>query len=277
MKKPGIDARYTYAVARIRALETRLLTDSAFENILEEDSSGALRVLAEFKGYPGMDELLRQGKTPEEALSSSLLETYNLIRGMAEEEELIDPFFRKLDLFASSPGASEGGEGTDTIWNIFRKAWQGNLFLNEYLRIAADLENAKIFLRAKIQLRDKKFLAGCLVEGGYVKPAEFLELFGESMDTVSRRLGGPRYNDVLSAGITAYRSGGKLAVLERDCDNFLMGYIKKAKYFHFGIEPLVSYALAKENEVKNLRVIFIGMENNFKPEETRAYLRNSYV
>lgn len=277
MKKPGIDTRYTYAVARIRALETRLLTDSVFENILEEDLSGALRVLAEFKGYPDMDELLGQGKTLEEILSSNLFNTYSLVRGMAAEEELIDPFFRKLDIFADPHGIPQSGKGTDTIWDVFGNAWRGNLFLSGYLRIAADLENAKIFFRSKIQGRDKKFLSGRLIEGGYLKRVGFLELFDESMDIVSRELGRPKYNDVLSGGIAAYNSSGKLSTLERDCDNFLMSYIKKAKYFHFGIEPLVAYVLAKESEVRNLRVIFIGRENNFKPEETRAYLRNSYV
>jgi V/A-type H+-transporting ATPase subunit C len=41
-------------------------------------------------------------------------------------------------------------------------------------------------------------------------------------------------------------------------DDFLMERLKAAKMVVFGIEPLVGYILAKEHEVKLIRLILIG-------------------
>lgn len=68
-----------------------------------------------------------------------------------------------------------------------------------------------------------------------------------------------------------------IASIEKACDDFLIRYIKEAKYFHFGIEPLISYILAKENEIKNLRIILIGKMNGFDRDYIRRALRRSYV
>jgi len=50
-----------------------------------------------------------------------------------------------------------------------------------------------------------------------------------------------------------------------------------AKYFHFGIEPLVAYLFARENEAKNLKMILAGKKNGFGLDDIRPYLRDSYV
>jgi V/A-type H+-transporting ATPase subunit C len=66
-------------------------------------------------------------------------------------------------------------------------------------------------------------------------------------------------------------------MLEKACDDFLIDYIVRAKYFPFGAEPLVSYILAKENEIKNLRLVLFGKKSGFSSEDIRRLLRNSYV
>ncbi|MDK2799758.1 MAG: V/A-type H+/Na+-transporting ATPase subunit [Clostridiales bacterium] len=45
----------------------------------------------------------------------------------------------------------------------------------------------------------------------------------------------------------------------------------------FGIEPLVAYLMAKENEIKIVRIIMVGKINNISNEIIRERLREAYV
>ena len=53
--------------------------------------------------------------------------------------------------------------------------------------------------------------------------------------------------------------------------------MKKAKTIPFGIEPIIGYIYAKENEIKLIRIIMVGQMNNVPKEVIRERLRDSYV
>jgi V/A-type H+-transporting ATPase subunit C len=86
-----------------------------------------------------------------------------------------------------------------------------------------------------------------------------------------------RYDRLIRDGLGEYEDGASLARFEKLCDDMLIAYLRQAKYFAFGSEPLIAYALAREFETKNLRAIFVGKSNNFKEAEIRELLRESYV
>jgi V/A-type H+-transporting ATPase subunit C len=50
-------------------------------------------------------------------------------------------------------------------------------------------------------------------------------------------------------------------MLEKLSDNYIMAYVRKALFTAFGLEPLIGYLIAKENEIKNLRIIMVGKIN----------------
>jgi V/A-type H+-transporting ATPase subunit C len=68
-----------------------------------------------------------------------------------------------------------------------------------------------------------------------------------------------------------------LATLEKFSDNYLLNYIKPAKFAILGIEPVLGYLLAKEHEIKLLRIIMIGKLNGLSSESIREKLRETYV
>lgn len=277
MRAPGVDTRYTYAVGRIRVLETRLLSESDFETLLEEeDLEALLKVLSEFGEYSKLAESFRNKENLEVLFSNELLDIYNLINKMMYEKEFMEPFFKKLELLMN-PLDKESIELDAYIWNLFYAKWKENMFLKEYIEIAIDLENIKIFFRARLLQRDKGFLNDSLIEDGKTKRNTFLELFDRPQDEIFSKIGSSRYERVVSAGLDEYKNNNSISLLEKACDDFLIDYIKKAKYFHFGMESLIAYVLAKENEIKNLRIILVGMENGFKQDFIRSYLRRSYV
>ncbi|HEX30202.1 TPA: V-type ATP synthase subunit C, partial [Candidatus Poribacteria bacterium] len=54
-------------------------------------------------------------------------------------------------------------------------------------------------------------------------------------------------------------------------------YIRPAKYVAFGIEPLIAYLIAKEHEVKLIRIIMIGKINQLSMDSISERLREPYV
>ena len=59
-------------------------------------------------------------------------------------------------------------------------------------------------------------------------------------------------------------------------DNYLISFLKRAKYVVFGLEPVVAYLLARENEVKMIRMIMIGKLNGLATDLLRSRLRDIY-
>lgn len=67
------------------------------------------------------------------------------------------------------------------------------------------------------------------------------------------------------------------SAFERWCDNLIIEKIRPQKYNPFSIGPLAAYILAKENEIKTVRIILSGKLNELPTESMRERLREMYV
>lgn len=67
------------------------------------------------------------------------------------------------------------------------------------------------------------------------------------------------------------------SAFERWCDNRLMREIQPQKYHTSTIEPLFAWLLARENEIKTVRVILSGKRNALSDDAIRERLREMYV
>ena len=81
---------------------------------------------------------------------------------------------------------------------------------------------------------------------------------------------------------TAYAEGGQAiaessSAFERWCDNRLIQAMKPQKYESFSVGPLVAYVLARENEIKTVRIILSGKQNGFSENSIRERVRDMYV
>lgn len=147
----------------------------------------------------------------------------------------------------------------------------------EYVKKNIDLTNILIFLRLKKQKKDREFLKEVILSRGNIDVDIYENYYNDSVDNFVNRISHTDYYDILSAGIEEYNKNGKLSTIEMLRDNFIMNYIKNAKYISFGIEPLIAYVYAKENEIKAIRIIMVGKLNNIEPEVIKGRLRDIYV
>ncbi len=61
------------------------------------------------------------------------------------------------------------------------------------------------------------------------------------------------------------------------CDNKLTEYMQPQKWEPFTIGPLVAYLLARENEIKSVRIILTAKQNNLDSQIVKERLRKMYV
>lgn len=81
---------------------------------------------------------------------------------------------------------------------------------------------------------------------------------------------------------TEYKEGvneleQSLSFFERWCEDRLIQKIQPQKYNPFSIGPLVAYLLARDNEIKTVRIILLGKLNQLSNQSIRERLRIMYV
>ncbi|HBF8938183.1 TPA: V-type ATPase subunit, partial [Clostridioides difficile] len=66
-------------------------------------------------------------------------------------------------------------------------------------------------------------------------------------------------------------------VFEKLCDDYLMEYVRGAKFKPLTLEPLIAYLYAKESEIKTIRIILTSKLNNIDADTIKERLRDAYV
>lgn len=153
----------------------------------------------------------------------------------------------------------------------------GDAYAIDYLKTTIDFINIKTFIRIRKQKKERQFLSEVLLEGGSIECSVFLGLMSDPVENLVVKLAYTKYHNILKEGFEEYAKSKKVNTLEKLMDNYLMDYIKQGKYVSFGIEPLFSYLLAKETEIRNVRIIMVGKINNIAPTVIRERLRDIYV
>ena len=96
------------------------------------------------------------------------------------------------------------------------------------------------------------------IEGGNLTEKFFIAGYNEQLETFAGSQVIMDCGIVLAESIPMLKESGSFTMLEKLCDNRLMEYVKDSRYKSFGIEAIVGYILAKENEIKAARIIMAG-------------------
>ena len=150
-------------------------------------------------------------------------------------------------------------------------------FVYSLVNAMVDLTNLKMLLRTKLIRRHWEFLEPFLIAGGSFPNEFYRELFRLEFDQISTAYTDTGYSRLLAESVNSLKLSRSLAVFEKLCDNYLISMLKQTKYAIFGIEPLVTYYLAKEMEIKNARIIMVGKINGLGQHAIRERLRDTYA
>jgi V/A-type H+-transporting ATPase subunit C len=151
-----------------------------------------------------------------------------------------------------------------------------DLFIN-YVKDMIDFINIKSAIRIKKQGKDMKFFEDVILPNGNIDKDTVLYTLNDSIENMIHKFRNSKISSGLIKGLDSYRNTNRLTDLERYMDNYLMDLNKPSKYINFGPEPIFSYIIAKETEIKTLRIIMVSKLNNLSPDVIRERVRDLYV
>jgi V/A-type H+-transporting ATPase subunit C len=253
---------YAYSVGRVRALESQLVSKTVFmEAAEEEEFISTLKVIfeagqfkeenLEIQNSEQLDEFLEKERQILDRLASEIL-LEEEIREIAAEERALE------DRLALS-------ESLDYP------------FIKDYLRHRIDLGNLKVFCRIKYLGLPQNRLEMILMQGGFLEASFFLDSFELSFGEVGDRLKASNYQAVWVQATDELLDRETFVILEREQENFLMHYLRKAKYIVFGPEPVFAYILAKKRELQLIRFLGVGKLNQVPAEIIKERISETYV
>lgn len=143
-------------------------------------------------------------------------------------------------------------------------------YVAKYVRKLADVTNLKTLLRIRMLGRTEEELKESIVPGGELSVDTLVRaLRSDSAVAVLKETGyGSLCSESMEQGFTAF---------EKACDDYLMDYVKDAKYKTLTPEPVAAYILAKETEAKCVRIIMTCKLQDIDAETIKERVREAYV
>lgn len=319
--------QYTYAVARIRALEASLFSSSTIEQLLAcKDEAACLRFLQE-KGWGGTD-------TPQSAdaiLTKEREKIWENIRGMGVDMDVFavlsypnvfhnlkaavkavytgkenlpvfykDGLIEKNEMLRALKDRDYGAlpkmmreaaqEAMETLMHsgdgqlcdvIIDRACMDAMLaagqsakdsvIRDYAESTIAVTNIKIAVRAAKTGKSIEFMKRAMAPCREINIEKLMTAALGGMDAVIEYLEHHGY------GEAALSLRDSLSAFERWCDNRIIQAMKPQKMNAFSVGPLVAYVIARENEIKTVRIILTCKQNGLPEEAIRERIREMYV
>lgn len=122
-----------------------------------------------------------------------------------------------------------------------------------------------------------EFLRENLIPGGLIETGLYARCLGESLENFAAATQFSPYGQLCDEAVKSYQATGLLTAFERLADDYVTAYVKAAKLRPAGLEVLVAYFVAKQAELKNVRIAIAGKLNNIAADVLRERLRETYV
>ncbi|MEA4849354.1 MAG: V-type ATP synthase subunit C [Clostridiaceae bacterium] len=290
------ETEYASSISEMKSIED-------YESVLSKELSNTYKLLSEISPVPELTNLFQlryDVHNLKTLLKSSYLDEENdellseigtmpiqQLKGMVKDKNFsdLDPIMREcieevVGEFTVNPDPQLIDVALDKgLYKLMYKTARDNKssFLTDYISTQIDLINIKSLVRVKSMGYGREFLKKVILENGKLDYAFFGNIFDESLETLIDRLAFKDYGKVVEEGISNYIKTKSLTKFEKLSDDFIFELAKKGKYVAFGIEPLIGYLMAKENETKIIRMIMVGKINEIPNELIRERLRDVYV
>lgn len=199
--------------------------------------------------------------------------------------EISDNFARAMDGALASFARDKNVQLVDMIIDkaCFAERAQfaqetGNTFVIGLVQTQIDLINIRTMLRLRKMGKAYAFAKEAMLPGGSVSTDLLAMGVAEAKESVVQSFGLTKYGRLVADNAAAFDGGAEaMAALETACGDYLIDYMRSAKRVTFGVEPLVAYLFAKENEVKQLRIILVGKNSGMDSELLKRRLNIAYV
>ncbi len=319
--------KYTYAVARIRALEVSLFSNAVIDQLIACQSyEQCLQFLAE-RGWGDTDtsgDAEKMLKREEEKIWQTVSELsidrkkfdvlfcqklfHNLkaaVKAACTEEPPGDIFYgdtaisgqemleiiREKDFGRLPANMSQAalqaceallhagdGQLCDIIIDraaldaIYKAGMESeDEIIRDYARSVVAVADIKIAVRAQKTAKSIEFIKQAMAECGSLSVDQLAKAALSGPEAIRDYLLGTEYAEGAQA------LAESMSAFERWCDNRIIQTISPQKYKAFTIGPVVAYVLARQNEIKTVRIILSGKRSQLPEQAIRERVREMYV
>ena len=148
---------------------------------------------------------------------------------------------------------------------------QGEKIIEEYAQTAVAIADIKIAVRSQKTGKNAEFMKKAMVNCSEINVDQLTQAALAGAEEIAQYLEGTSYRE----GADALRISP--SAFERWCDNKMTDSMRSQKYESFSVGPLLAYLLARQNEIKTVRIILTGKQNEFPDEAIRERIREMYV
>lgn len=142
---------------------------------------------------------------------------------------------------------------------------------SEIYAFICDISNIKIAIKCVLNNKSDDFIESSISDCVHIKRNVLVKCTKTSIDELCDYLSKTKYKDVVDIILndTPY--------LDIWCDNKVISMCRKYKYKFFGADVLYAYYFAKMSEIKSVRIILAGLQNNSDKSLILKRVRSTYV
>lgn len=146
-----------------------------------------------------------------------------------------------------------------------------NALLSEYAELKVASSDINIAIRSFRTGKDRSFIERALAKCDSLDCKELTTSALEGEESIYHYLSTTVYADAVNA------LKESSSAFERWCDNLIIKHIRPQRFNPFTVSPLAAYILARENEIKTVRILLSGKRNVISDDSIRERLRDMYV
>jgi len=144
-------------------------------------------------------------------------------------------------------------------WRIRQAEALKDVFCLSLMRIRNDLDNLRMMLRLKMAGREED--TRLFVPAGFVETDRFVQALAAGWEAVAALFYATPYYELLEASIPYLRSEQSFLKLEKECEDYVKGFLKTTRSIPAGPQPVIAYFLMKEAEIRTVRMVLTGKKN----------------
>lgn len=143
--------------------------------------------------------------------------------------------------------------------------------IREFAESTVGIANIKIAVRSQKTEKSLEFMKRAMAECESISVDQLSKAALSGKDAIREYLLGTTYAEGAEA------LADSPSAFERWCDNRIIQTISPQKYKAFTIGPIVAYVLARQNEIKTVRIVLSGKQNDLSDDSIRERVREMYV
>lgn len=147
--------------------------------------------------------------------------------------------------------------------------------VEKIVSVMIDLENIATLIRASLQHQSRSFLQTVLSNVGTVSKTQLIDAWNEKgWESLVTLFDEKEYQEALAEIL----SQDRISVLQLELlkDDLIYQTLKDATFESFGPYPSLAYIHACEMEVRNLRLLLVGKDNDFSEKQLKERMRPVY-